>query len=61
MRPPPMTTNSLMGAEALAEVDRPRARVLVTVLARNDILDGWRSLSGYLGLCWIRSFITWPT
>ena len=45
-----MTTNSLMGAEALAEVDRPRARVLDTVLARNDILDGWRSLSGYLGL-----------
>ena len=40
MRPPPMTTNSLMGAEALAEVDRPRARVPETVLARNDILDG---------------------
>ena len=35
-----MTTNSLMGAEALAEVDRPRARVPETVLARNDILDG---------------------
>ena len=40
MRPPPMTTNSLMGAEALAEVDRPRERVLDTVLARKDILDG---------------------
>ena len=40
MRPPPMTTNSLMGADALAEVDRPRARVPETVLARNDILDG---------------------
>ena len=40
MRPPPMTTNSLMGAEALAEVDRPRAREVDTVLARNDILEG---------------------
>ena len=51
MRPPPMTTNSLMGAEALAEVERPRERVLDTVLARNDILDGrMRSLSVYLGL-----------
>ena len=40
MRPPPMTTNSLIGAEALAEVDRPRAREVDTVLARNDILEG---------------------
>ena len=42
MRPPPMTTNSLIGAAALAEVERPRLkdpREADTVLARNDILD----------------------
>ena len=41
MRPPPMTTNSLIGAEALAEVQRPRAREVEmerVLLARNDIL-----------------------
>lgn len=40
MRPPPMTTNSLIGADALAEVERPRAREVEMVLARNDILEG---------------------
>ena len=41
IRPPPMTTNSLIGAEALAEVERPRAREVEmerVLLARNDIL-----------------------